>query len=119
MLSPFWNSAGPRFVDRNEVLAIARETARRIAAEHPEVLRILLFGSFARKDYGACSDLDLLIVLSHSEKPARERTTQYMDAAAGYPCDILAYTKQELEAELDAGNPFLAGILRDSLQLHP
>jgi hypothetical protein len=42
-----------------------------------------------------------------------------MDAAAGYPCDILAYTKQELEAELDAGNPFLAGILRDSLQLHP
>ena len=119
MQNPFWNSAGPRFIDRNEILALARGTAQRIAAEHTEVKKILLFGSFARNDYGARSDIDLLLVLSRSDKTARERTAEYMDAEAGYPTDILAYTEEEIESELATGNPFIAGILRDPVQLYP
>ena len=119
MQNPFWNSAGPRFIDKNEILALARGIAERIAADHPEVRKILLFGSFARDDYGARSDLDLLLVLCRSDKPAGERTADYMDAAAAYPTDILAYTEEEIESGLRAGNPFIAGLLRDAVQLYP
>lgn len=63
MQNPFWHSAGTRFITRSEVLNLARETAVRIASLHTEVVKVLLFGSFAREDYGARSDLDLLIVV--------------------------------------------------------
>jgi predicted nucleotidyltransferase len=45
----------------------------RIAANHPEVSRIVLFGSFARGDFGARSDMDLLVVLRSSDLSIRDR----------------------------------------------
>ncbi len=40
MQNPFSSSAGPRFVDREEILAPAQETAIRIAEDYPQVRRI-------------------------------------------------------------------------------
>jgi predicted nucleotidyltransferase len=119
MQNPFWNSPGPRFADRDEAINLARKTARKIAERHPEVLRILLFGSFAREDYGIRSDLDLLIILRESDEAAPERIQRFLEYAPVYPTDMLVYTDEELRTRVSAGDAFIARILRESIQLWP
>jgi len=118
MRNPFLSSAGPRFVDREEILVVARETARRIGAAHPQVLRVLLFGSFAREDYGTRSDLDLLVILKESAKPARDRIADFLQHASGYPTDIFPLTEAEIESRLEAGDPFLRRIMSEGTLLY-
>ncbi len=117
MQSPFWSSAGPRFVDRDEILNLSREAARRIAENHVGVVKVLLFGSFARKDYGARSDLDLLVIVS-SDRPIRERIEDFLADAPGYPTDILVYTEQEIQS-LSENSGFLRQAVREAIQLYP
>ena len=119
MRNAFWSSAGPRFVDKHEVLDLARKTARQIADHNPEVLRILLFGSFAREDYGTRSDLDLLIVLQESDEAAPERINRFLAYAPAYPTDMLIYTDDELRTRISGGDAFLARALRESIQIWP
>jgi predicted nucleotidyltransferase len=119
MQNPFWNSAEPRFADRNEIIDLARTTARKMADRHPEVARVLLFGSFARGDYGARSDLDLLIILKASNQTGRDRIERFLAYAPVYPTDMLVYTEDELHARVSAGDAFLSGALKESIQLWP
>ncbi len=119
MRNPFFRSAGPVFVDREAMLAIAGEAARRLAAGDPNVLKAILFGSFARNDYGPRSDLDLLIVLRHSDKPHRDRVMNYLRDAPPYPTDMFAYTAAEIEAGLAAEDPFICRAMREGVQLFP
>jgi predicted nucleotidyltransferase len=119
MQNPFWNSAGARFVNKDEIIDLARTTARRIADRHPEVVRILLFGSLARGDYGSRSDLDLLIILRESNQPAPERIGRFLDYAPVYPTDMLVYTEEEVRARISAGDAFLARALKESMQVWP
>jgi len=119
MPNPFLSSAGPRFVNRDEILAVARETARRIAAAHPQVLRVILFGSFARDDYGIRSDLDLLIILKESEKPVSERLEECLRHVSAYPTDIFPLTEAEIESRLEEGDAFLQRALSEGVLLYP
>ncbi len=119
MRSPFWSSAGPRFVDRDEILNLAREAARRIAENHSGVIKVLLFGSFARADYGVRSDLDLLVILNSSERPIRERLEDFLADAPDYPTDILVYTEKELQSRLSENSGFLSQAVREAIQLYP
>ncbi len=112
-------SAGPRFADKCEILAIAREAAFRIARAHPEALKIILFGSFARGDYGARSDLDLLIVLEHSSRPLHERFTEFQPYVPAYPTDMLVLTEAELRSRLADGDLFLQRALSEGIVLYP
>jgi len=119
MQNPFWHSAGTRFITRSEVLNLARETAVRIASLHTEVVKVLLFGSFAREDYGVRSDMDLLIVVRHSDEPARERIGRFLEHAPAYPTDMLVYTESEVRIRLSEGDPFLTRALQEAIQLFP
>ena len=119
MRNPFLNSAAPRFIDREEILALARETAKRIASENPNVSKILLFGSFARKDYGPRSDMDLLIVLDSCDNPLRDRLSDFIKYLPAYPADVFAYTRVEIEERLTAADPFLTRAFREGIQLYP
>jgi predicted nucleotidyltransferase len=119
MQNLFSSSAKPRFADRREILAIARQTALRIAQDHPDVLKIMLFGSFAREDYGARSDLDLLIVLEHSDQPPHERLTGFLRCASKYPTDMLVLTQTQLEARLADGDLFLRRAISEGILLYP
>jgi hypothetical protein len=117
--NPFWNSAGPRYADKDEVFDLARKTAHQIADQYPEVSKILLFGSFARGDYGFRSDLDLLIVLRASNEAVHERIDRFLAYAPVYPTDMLVYTDEELRARISGGDAFLARALRESIQIWP
>jgi predicted nucleotidyltransferase len=75
--------------------------------------RIILFGSAARGQADADSDLDILVI-----KDTQEPFVQRLEEMArlcpdGIHADILVYTSQEIQAMMDEGNPFIANALRE------
>ena len=64
---------------------------------HPE--RIYLFGSQARGQAGAGSDLDLLVVVPESDLPRHKREAQSYDLLWGItqPVDVIVLTHEEFD----------------------
>jgi predicted nucleotidyltransferase len=75
-----------------------REWAARIAAQHPKVLFIAYFGSYARGDWGVGSDLDLLILVEDSQRPLFERGLDFDLSDLPVPAEALVYTQMEWES---------------------
>lgn len=119
MQNPFSSSAGYKFTSRAEILILARQTAARMAAHHGEVIRILLFGSFARGDFSARSDMDLLIILKSSTKPIRDRIADFLRDCPAYPTDVFPLTEEELRARLDEGDLFWTRALNEAIDCYP
>lgn len=78
-------------------LQLLPEITRRIlSVSQPQ--KILLFGSYARGDYGPDSDLDLLVILEDVESP-RAESNRLRRALRGLlaPIDILVATPEQIE----------------------
>ena len=77
--------------------ALIQEITRKIVdAFHPK--RVILFGSRARGDYHADSDIDLLVEMESTEKRWQRRVrigSLFKDR--WWPMDLLVYTPQEIE----------------------
>jgi uncharacterized protein len=73
-------------------------------------LKVIVFGSFARGDVTSHSDLDLIAIMpsTHSGREWMGRIYEEVDREVD--CDILAYTREELEQMLP-----VSGILRRAL----
>ena len=119
MRNPFSSSAGYKFASQDEILKLARETAARMAARNTEVQRVLLFGSFARGDFSARSDMDLLIVLRSAKKSIPDRIEEFLKDCSAYPTDVFPLTEQELRARLKENDPFWTQALKDAIQCYP
>ena len=119
MQSPFFRSASPKFVNRSQILSLARTMAARIAAKHPEVDRVILFGSFARGDFTAHSDIDLVIVLRSSSLPIRERIAEFLKDCTAYPTDVFPLTERELQVRIGEGDPFWTRAIREGIECYP
>ena len=115
MHSPFFRSARPRFVSRHRMLALARTMAARIRARHPEVSRVVLFGSYARGDFTARSDMDLLVVLKSSDVPVKDRIGEFLQECTAYPTDVFPLTEEELAKRLWEGDPFWTRAVREGV----
>ncbi len=76
------------------VLTSLQIWAKRLVSEQPDVIRIGYFGSYARKDWGVGSDLDLLIVLEDSIKGAVNRIDT---TPLPVPVDLISYTESEFK----------------------
>ncbi len=90
-------------LDRERLLSELRPWAAETQHRHPEVLRIGLFGSYARGDYAPGSDADVLVVVRHCDQ--RQwflRPPAYDTFSLPIGVDLLVYTEEE------------AGRLRDS-----
>ena len=91
-----------------------REVADRIAREFdPE--RIILFGSHAYGTAGPESDVDLLVILGKSWRKAAEIRTRIRSP---FPMDLLVRAPDQMQARLDAGDPFLREIAERGVVLH-
>ena len=93
--------------------------ARRIAAADPNVEKVILFGSFARGDYGARSDIDLLVILGQSSLAFRDRVFDLLPHVSSYPTDVFPYTAAEVESRLASADPFLTKAVHEGIQLYP
>ena len=76
--------------------ASASRPRRILAVSQPE--KIILFGSFARGDYGPDSDLDLLVILENVDSP-RAESNRLRRAMRGLlaPVDILVATPEQIQ----------------------
>ena len=97
------------------MLALARTMAAEITAKHPDVTRVLLFGSCARGDFSARSDLDLLILLKSSGLPLRERIGEFLKDCTAYPTDVFPLTEDELHERLREGDLFWTKAVREAV----
>lgn len=95
-----------------------------------KVLKIVLFGSYARDDWvdepenGYQSDYDLLVIVSHPDLTdiadywyAAEDVIQ-RDPAIGRPVNIIVHTLDEVNQALSRGEYFWVDIARDGIVLY-
>ena len=98
------------WINLNELKACLTEAIEGMAARHPEVAEVWLFGSVARGEAVPGSDADLFIVLDDCELPFLERSLAYQPEFCGVGVDVFAYTRVELAVMEAQGHPFLAGV---------
>lgn len=89
-------------VNREQVRARLAEWARSLEADE-NVLRVVLFGSFARGDATAASDADVLIVLKDSPLRFQDRIPHYQPSGLGVGVDVFPYTLAEARRGLKEG----------------
>jgi predicted nucleotidyltransferase len=106
-------------LDRHAAVAALKERATRLIEGRPEVSEVRLFGSLATGRAAPGSDADILIVLRAATKPFLDRINEYAAyfAGSGVACDILPYTRAELDTLQDEGNPFIRRAWHESVLL--
>ncbi|HWP48239.1 MAG TPA: nucleotidyltransferase domain-containing protein [Candidatus Limnocylindrales bacterium] len=65
--------------------------------KHPEVKRVIWFGSWVTGLPTVGSDVDLCLILSSSDKPFRERIPDYLPVGFPVGVDLFPYTQAEFE----------------------
>jgi predicted nucleotidyltransferase len=98
---------------------ILEEVTRRIVdAIHPE--RIILFGSHAWGLPSEDSDIDLLIVLSNSNKPGYRRARDVYRSLRGLklPVDVVVRTLDEVERGIRVKTSLERKVLEEGRVLH-
>ena len=97
---------------------LLQEVVRRMLAVGAPY-KIVLFGSRARGDARADSDLDLLIIEA-SDLPRHKRSPRYLRALVGlFPAkDVVVWTPEEVEAWSEVPQAFVTMALREGKTLY-
>jgi predicted nucleotidyltransferase len=84
-----------RWPDAEAVRRAAEAWAEALVETEPQVVAIGYFGSYARGDAGAGSDLDLVVVVRESALPFERRAARWPLESLPVPADLLVYTTAE------------------------
>jgi uncharacterized protein len=104
------------------VLNAAPQWSAGIALDHPEVLRIGCFGSHARGAAGVGSDLDLVMVVTKSDRPFPQRPLDYDTLSPPVPTELLVCTAAEWHSLLGETTRFNTTLQQETVWLldrHP
>lgn len=85
-----------RSADREAIAQAVTCLATRLRAEHPEIERVIWFGSWVAGRPTPGSDVDLCLIVSSSGKALRERATDYLPIGFPVGIDLVVYTQEEL-----------------------
>ena len=90
---------------------LAEISHRIVAAFQPK--QIILFGSYAYGRPTPDSDVDLLVIMDSAQRPAdRQAAVTRLVRPRPFPVDILVRTPHEVQAAVDAGDPFITEIIK-------
>lgn len=94
------------------------ELRRQLAPHLRGSLKAILFGSVARGESDAWSDLDLIVV-ARTTRPFLERFKDFTGLYRVWPrLDLLIYTPEEFEQMVAEENPLVAQALREGVVVH-
>ena len=88
--------------------------AERMAAEHPGLERVGVFGSYGRGDAGVGSDLDLLLIDAEACGPQHQRLLGWPLADLPLSCDALVFTPAEHGELIASGTAMARALTSDS-----
>ena len=106
-----------RWPEPDLVLRQVRDWAERVAADHPGLVQVGVFGSYGRGDAGVGSDLDLLLIDTDAVGPQRQRLLAWPLAELPLSCDALVLTPAEHRELLASGSAMAIALARDSCWL--
>ena len=75
MRSEYYGSVKVTYFDKEAVWKALRELAADLATDHPEVVKIAVFGSLARDEAVPGSDVDILLILNKTDLLCRTGST--------------------------------------------
>jgi hypothetical protein len=75
--------------------------------------KIIMFGSFARKDFNEGSDIDLIVICNWKEDFLDRIGVLLELNDLGLPLEPLGYTEVEVEMMVNNGNPFITEVLKE------
>jgi len=87
-----------KWPDHQSVTKAVHRWAEQIVRERPDVNRVGYFGSYATRNWGVGSDLDLIIIVAHSEEPFERRAAAWDTTKLPVPVDLLVYTEKEWQS---------------------
>jgi len=106
-------------VDHESLIHTLKEKSISIKADHPEIIKILLFGSFSKGNFLPESDIDILLIIEATDIPFLERKERFRPFFRDIPFDvnILVYTKSEIDLMHENGNLFIKDIFKEAIDL--
>ncbi len=81
--------------DRGKVEKAITAYVRRLRNKHPEIVRVIWFGSWVTGLPTPGSDVDLCLILSSAADAPRQRTGKYLPTGFSVGIDLFAYTRKE------------------------
>jgi predicted nucleotidyltransferase len=91
----FLSSVVVKSADRAAVESAVLRHCEVLRSEHPEIRRIIWFGSWVGGIPTPGSDVDLCIILSESNRSFRDRLPLYLPGAFPVGIDLFPYTEAE------------------------
>jgi len=95
-----------KWPDAASVLGAARAWARAERGRRPDLVRLGVFGSYARGDAGVGSDIDLVAIVRQAAEPFVRRAAAWDITSLPVPAEILVYTEAEWRALRARGGRF-------------
>ncbi len=92
-----------------------REWAPGEVKRHRGVIKVGYFGSYARGDWGVGSDLDLVVVVDHSDEPFERRAARWSLNSLPVPAELLVYTLDEWHRLLEQGGRFARTLAQETI----
>lgn len=117
MRSEYYGSVKVTYFEKEKVWEALKELAANLERSHPEIRSAIVFGSLVHDRAVPGSDVDVLLVLDHSDLPFLDRPAKYRPEGFPVPVDVFAYTREEVERMLGEGNFFLKRALREGQTL--
>jgi len=117
MPEPFSSFAEVRFLDYDRILSDLRRAVRKAKAEHPEIVKVLLFGSLVQGKWTADSDADLVVVVRREFPDFLSSRAPYQVFTSSIPTDSLVYSELEFEQVSCDPESFLAQNLSGAVEL--
>jgi len=105
------------YFDRGAVEHALDEYVHSLVARRQDVEQVILFGSLAAGIPVPGSDVDLLFILSQSDRSFLDRIPEFLPTGFPVSVDVFPYTQEEIERMTSDGNRFVQSVLRDGRTL--
>ena len=96
--------------DREGIARAVDNYVAGLRRDHPEVERVIWFGSWVSGLPTPGSDVDLCLIVSHSDKPYRERSMDYLPVGFPVGVDLCVYTEEEFARLVERSPAWYAAI---------